>query len=192
MKGIIIITVISTLFTYILKGQQPINPSFKYYSNPGIVNIFELTGATGLGSTEGINEKYFYGINNTIGYQIDRNFLGGIGLGYLSYDNDQYIPLYLDFRYSLYLKVITPYLFSDGGLLIEPTNLISNTKMFLNPGIGINRSLNSKSEIFFASGLFVNMGDMKPRASFINFKFGIIFRKNHFRLYKARNKTKYF
>jgi hypothetical protein len=174
------------------KGQPTINPAFRYIANPGIVNITEINGATGIGHTSGINEKNYFGITNVFGYQIDRNFFGGAGLGYFSYGESQFVPLYLDYRFSVYLKEATPYLFADGGLLVDPTELISGTKMFLNPGIGISRTVSSKFEILFATGIIVQMGNMMPRASFYNFKLGIIFRKNSFMLFKAGSNIKYF
>jgi hypothetical protein len=187
--SIILFSIILFTCTY---GQHTINSSYRYYANPGIVNIAELTGATGMGHTDGANEKYFIRITDIIGYQIDRNFFCGIGAGYSKYDNDQFIPVFIDIRYSLYLKNFTPYIFSDGGLLVDPSNLIAGTKMFLNPGIGISRSVTTKCEVSFASGILVQMGDISQRASFYNFKLGIIFRKNPFRLYKAERMKNHF
>lgn len=192
MKKILTSAVFMMLCIVLSSGQQIINPSYRYYANPGIVNITEINGATGIGHTSGTNEKYYFGITNIFGYQIDRNFFGGAGIGYYFYDEAQLVPLYLDFKYSVIFKKATPYLFSDGGLLIDPTELISGTRMFLNPGVGISRSVSSKIEASIAAGIIVQMGDMMPRASFYNFKIGIIFRKNSFRLFKAGNKMKYF
>jgi hypothetical protein len=192
MKKILLSIGLISLFTMLLTGQHILNPSYKYYANPGIINITEITGATGIGHTSGKNEEFYYGITNIFGYQIDRNFLGGLGIGYLFFDKSQFIPLYLDFRYGVYLKEITPYISTDGGIMVDPTELISGTKMFLNPGIGISRYVRSKLEVYLSTGVIVQMGDLMPRASFYNFKLGVIFRKKSFRLYKPGKNIKYF
>jgi hypothetical protein len=170
------------------------NPSYRYYANPGLVNITEINGATGLGTTEAKDSRYYFGITNVIAYQIDRNFLGGVGFGYYKFDSGQLIPVYLEFRYSIYLRNVTPFVFSDGGSLLDPANLIDGTKIFINPGIGFSKSITQKLEITLSSGLTVQMGNKLPRNSFINFKLGLILRKNSFRLFKQGimlNSTKY-
>lgn len=160
------------------------NPSYMYNSNPGFVNTTEINGAIGLGDTALINTRYYYGITNIFGYQINRNFSGGIGIGYLHYETMQHIPVFLEFRYNTYLKRISPFTFAGGGVLLDPADLNHLTKIFINPGIGLSRSFSQKLEGSLAAGITVQMGDNTPRISFINIKLGIIFREQSFRLFK--------
>jgi hypothetical protein len=183
-----------TLFTLSTLAQSSLingNPSYRYYSNPGFINITEINGAKGLGSTDVINSKYYFGVTSIFGYQINRNFMGGIGVGYYIYDSEQLMPIFLEFRYSRYLKNLTPFVFADGGSLLDLEKIIDGTKIFINPGIGISRYLSSKLEGTFAVGLTVQMGDNLPRTSFLNFRLGIIYRKNSYRLFKPRKEMKY-
>jgi hypothetical protein len=130
---------------------------------------------------------FYFGVTDIFGYQINRNFFGGAGAGYYIYDSGQLIPLFLDYRYSIYLKRVSPFFYNDGGALLNLAELRGGSKIFINPGIGMSRSLSSIFEGTFAIGLMVQMGVNSPSTSFINFKLGIIFRKNSFRLYKPQN-----
>ena len=190
MKKLIVHVTIVLLFTSLSYGQlstRSINPSYRYVSNPGFVNLTEISGATGLGDISTENSKYYFGVTDIFGYQINRNFFGGAGVGYYIYDSGQLIPLFLDYRYSIYLKRVSPFFYNDGGALLNLAELRGGSKIFINPGIGMSRSLSSKFEGTFAIGLMVQMGINSPSTSFINFKLGIIFRKNSFRLYKPQN-----
>jgi hypothetical protein len=187
MKNKIILTLLCFTFTFIAFGQKSAkmaNPSYVYNTNPGFVNTTEIHGAIGLGDTAYINTEYYYGFTNVFGYQIDRNFVIGLGVGYFHYETLQHIPLYLEFKYCTYLKRVTPFIFADGGYLVDPVDFRDGSKIFINPGIGINRSLSPKLEGSLSAGLTIQMGDNLPRVSFINIKLGIVFRKNIFRLFK--------
>jgi hypothetical protein len=187
MKKTIILAILLIGFTSICFGQKSdklANPAYTYNTNPGYINTTEINGAIGLGDTAAINTKYYYGITNVFGYQINRNFVTGIGVGYLHYETLQHIPLYLEFKYCTYLKSITPFVFANGGYLLDVDDFRHGSKIFINPGIGINRSLSPKLEGSLSAGLTIQMGDYLPRVSFINIKLGIIFRKNTFRLFK--------
>jgi len=190
MKKIVFSAAFIFLFSslsYSQNSTRSINPSYRYVSNPGFVNITEINGAMGLGDITTENSKYYFGVTDIFGYQINRNFFGGAGAGYYFYDSGQLIPLFLDYRYSIYLKRVTPYFYNDGGALLKLDELRGGSKIFINPGIGMSRSLSSKFEGTFSIGLMVQMGISSPSTSFINFKLGIIFRKNSFRLYKPQN-----
>jgi hypothetical protein len=187
MKYLFVIIILTVFLTDSIIGQSSVNkvnPSYRYFSNPGFVNITEINGAIGLGDTSVINSKYYFGVTNVFGYQINRNFFGGVGVGCYFFESRQLIPIYFDYRYSAYLKSLTPSFFADGGLLLDPVDLNYGTKLFINPGIGINRSVSPKLECTLAAGLMVQMGNSLPRTSFVNFKLGIIYRQNSFRLYK--------
>jgi hypothetical protein len=110
--------------------------------------------------------------------QFTRNIFGGIGIGYFSYDSRELFPLYLYYRHSFYFKAITPFLNASGGLLVALQDMDQLTKIFINPGIGVNRSVSSHFELNLSTGINVQMGYHIGRARFVNIKLGIIFRKN--------------
>jgi hypothetical protein len=178
---------IFTSLSYSQHSIRQINPSYRYVANPGFVNITEINGATGLGDVTFKNSKYYFGISNIFGYQINRNIIGGAGIGCYFYDSGQLIPLFLETRYNIYLKRVAPYFYNDCGAMVDLVELRGGSKIFINPGVGISRSLSSKFEANFAVGLMVQMGINVPSTSFINFKLGILFRKNSYRLYKPHD-----
>ena len=189
MKKIIFSATFILLFSslsYSQNSTRSINPSYRYVSNPGFVNITEINGATGLGDVTTEKSKYYFGVTDIFGYQINRNFFGGAGAGFYFYDSGQLIPFFLEYRYSIYLKRMAPYFYNDGGTLLN-LHEFKRRSIFINPGIGMSRSLSPKFEGTFAIGLMVQMGISTTSTSFINFKLGIIFRKNSFRLYKPQN-----
>ncbi len=188
MKKLILLQVVFLALTfsaYCQYSSRSINPSYRYVSSPGFVNITELNGATGLSYDElEKNSKYYYGLTNVFGYQISRNFFGGLGVGYLIYDGGQLVPLYLEYRYSLYLRGLTPFFYADGGAVIDPVDFKDESKIFLNPGIGFSRYISSKFEGNLSVGFNVQARSTLTRVSFVNFKLGIIFRNNPYRMFR--------
>ena len=184
-KLILLFTALSVACS--LRGQQPENSSYRYYAEPGFVNISELTGGIGLMDTAFATTENYLGATNIFGYQINRNFFGGIGIGYLQYNGSQVIPVYLEYKYSAYMKRLTPYVYADGGLMIAPVDLKQESKIFINPGIGVSRYISSRFEGNFSVGFLIQTRSVYTRARYINFKLGIIFRKNSFRMFKANN-----
>ena len=168
--------------------------SFRYSAAPGFVNITEINGAIGLVDHEGpgesaedpesLNSKYYYGITNILGYQIDRNFFGGIGLGYLHYEGGNFFPVYLEYKFSMYLKQLSPYFYADGGTLINPDDFYDDSKIFINPGIGFSRTISPKIEINFSAGYMVQARTTISRVTFINFRLGVALRKNAYRMFR--------
>ncbi len=187
MKKILMPVLLAGIFTSSLYCQYSAtlaDPSFRYVSSPGFVNISELNGAFGLEDTLSTNSDYYFGISNVFGYQIDKNFFGGIGVGYYYYDGGYLFPLYLEYRYSYYLKRFTPYFYGDGGMLIHPTDFSAESKIFINPGIGISRVVSPHLEINLSAGYMIQARSSLTRVTFVNFKLGIIFRNNSFRMFR--------
>jgi hypothetical protein len=148
--------------------------------NPGsgFVNIIEISGSSfGLIHAGSPNEEYYFGVTNIIGYQIDKHFLAGAGFGFMAYDSSSLIPLFLELRYTTCFKSINPYLYYDSGFLIDFTNVADGSQLFINPGVGLSWSFSSKIEGTFGVGLMMQM-QPSHRTSFINFKLGLILRKN--------------
>ncbi len=187
MKRTVLMLIITGLTVVSSNGQYssvPATSSFKYVSSPGFVNITEFNGAVGLEDTIATNSAYYLGLTNVFGYQIDRNFFGGIGIGYYHYDTGYLLPVFLEYRYSYYFRSFTPFLYGDGGLLINPGEFSDESKIFINPGIGVSRVISRKMEINFSAGYMIQARSTLTRVTFINFKIGVIFRKISFRMFR--------
>lgn len=186
-KKILIYLVIAASVIIPAAGQQRSkfsNPAFGYSLSKGFVNITELTGALGLGNTEPDNTKYFFGLTNTFGYQIDRHVMGGVGTGVLLYDAGIMIPFFVSNRFNLYLRHSTPFIYGEAGAVLNPEDLIDGSKIFVNPGLGISHNITEKFEAQLSAGLMIQARAMQNAASFVNIKLGIVYRKNTQRLFK--------
>ena len=168
--------------------------SFRYSASPGFVNVTEFNGAIGLVDHEGpgesqedpesINSKYYIGVTNIFGYQIDRNFFAGIGGGYLHYEGDNFFPVFLEYKFNMYFKRFSSYFYADGGTLMHPTEFKDASKIFINPGIGLSRAISPKIEVNLSAGYMVQARTTISRVTFINFKLGVALRKNAFRMFR--------
>lgn len=168
-----IITVISA------KGQ----PNDKVASTPalghdwraGVINITELN--TGLGIAL-VNEPYarnYFGITTVNGYQFTRNIKAGVGLGFQIHNGGTLFPLYLDARYSLNAQEFVPFFAAAGGVLFSLQEFNSDTRIFINPSLGLKWVTSNKIGLSFSTGLLVAAGG-SDRDSFVNFKLGIEFK----------------
>jgi len=167
------------------------NPEYRYVSAPGYVNITEISGAIGISDSIVTNTKYYFGITNIFGYQINRNFSGGVGIGVFRYETHQLIPLFLEYKFNFYLKGVTPYLYVDAGGIFDYLDFRNESKIFLNPGFGISRSIGQRLEINLSAGFMLQTRTSIRRVGFTNFKLGIIFRKNPYRLFRRVDKIVY-
>lgn len=187
MKKAVLMFVIAGLTLSSSKGQYssvPASPSFKYVSSPGFVSITEFNGAPGLKDTISVNSAYYLGLTNVFGYQIDKNFFGGIGLGYYHYDGGYLLPVFLEYRYSYYLRSFTPFIYGDGGMLIHPGEFADESKIFINPGVGVSRVISRHLEANLSAGFMIQARSTLTRVTFVTFKLGIIYRKNSFRMFR--------
>ena len=180
------LVVISAILAYSQYNTSSINPSYKYVASPGFVNVSELNAAIGTEDSITGNAKYYFGLTNVFGYQINRNFFGGAGVGCFIYENTLLVPVYLEYKYSMYLKGFTPFLYADGGALIDPTDFYDESKIFINPGAGMSRTLSKNLEINFSAGYMTQSRSSFTRVTYINFKLGISYRKNAFRYFRPQ------
>jgi hypothetical protein len=141
----------------------------------GYFNNTEITGAYGLSETKAPYAQFYWGITNINGYMINKHFLTGLGLGLINYNTGWMAPLYLDFRYNFNKRKYTPYIFADGGLLIDLKTFKLPDVQFMNPGIGLYRSFSDRYALNIGAGLFVQRYDI--RSSFVNIKIGFTFKK---------------
>lgn len=168
--------------------------SFRYSASRGFVNIIELNGATGLVDHEGptesqddpesINSRYYFGVTNIVGFQIDRNFFAGVGAGFLHYEGDNFFPVFLEYKFNMYFKRFSSFFYADGGSLVHPVEFSDESKIFINPGIGLSRAISPKIEINLSAGYMVQARTTISRVTFMNFKLGVAFRKNSFRMFR--------
>ena len=84
------------------------------------------------------------------------------------------VPLFLDFRFSFYISRLTPYIFGDGGLLLNVSDL-NNTKLFINPGVGARYTLSRGIAINLGAGILSQV-DGTVRESFLNLKLGLVYK----------------
>ncbi|MEE4215348.1 MAG: hypothetical protein V2I34_09775 [Bacteroidales bacterium] len=194
MKRIIIICSLLFVLSFLLVGQKPSNPSYRYYANPGFVNITELHYGEGIiiSELDITNPNRYAGITNVFAYQANRNFLGGIGLGYFQFDKGQLFPVFLEYRYSIYLRAFTPYFFADGGGLLSVSDFLNDSKIFINPGFGVSRYISKNLELNLSAGFSVQSRATITSIAVLNFKLGITYRKNPYRMLKADNNNYYF
>jgi hypothetical protein len=151
-------------------------PGFRKYEDvSGYVNITEASGGIGTGITTTDYSQYLLGISTINGYVINSHFITGIGVGLNAYNGGMMAPVYLDIRYNFNERKFTPYVFGDGGVLLNFDD-IAAPGLFINPGLGIITKITDKLAINLGTGLFVQR--VPTLASFINFKLGIIFRAN--------------
>ena len=177
MKQAILIIVIALCSTFVASAQGRVVPNKPYStlnSSPGVITINEVTGGFGLHNNTMPYSKYFAGFTSVTGYQVDKNFILGAGLGVLFYDAGPLVPLFLDFRYSFDVGLLSPYLYADGGVLLKFSEL-NYSKLFLNPGVGARYALGRRVALNISGG-FLSQIDGRNRETFVTVKLGGIYK----------------
>ena len=152
----------------------PNKPFSTLNTNPGFITINEFTGGYGLSGTTAPYSKHFFGFTSVNGYQVNRNYIFALGTGLYFYESGLLVPLFLDFRFSFYVGRITPYIFADGGLLINVSKL-NDTKLFINPGVGARYTMSRNIAINLGLGVLAQV-DGTVRESFLNPKLGVVYK----------------
>lgn len=177
MKRAISFIVIIFIATSIVTAQYKVVPNMPYSTlntAPGFITINEATFGVGLSGTTAPFSKQFFGFTSVNGYQVNRNFIFAAGTGLSFYESGLLVPLFLDFRFSFYISRLTPYIFGDGGLLINVSDL-NNTKLFINPGVGARYTLSRGIALNLGAGILSQV-DGTVRESFLNLKFGLVYK----------------
>lgn len=141
----------------------------------GFVNITEITEGIGLAKTHVDYSSRVIGLSNVFGYQINKSFLAGLGIGIYGYDGGILVPLYLDMRY--YFKPgaqLSPYVSADGGLQLNPKEF-EKTTIFINPTIGLKKKIGEKSWLNFGIGTLTIGRPDGERSTFFTIKGGFSF-----------------
>lgn len=149
----------------------------------GYININELNGGYGLGSTEIPYSKYFYGFTTIHGYEfnirpinINSGFFAGAGGGMLFYGDGAMFPLFGDIRYTLNLKKVSPFVYGSGGLMLNFDNIEDQSMLFIDAGIGTRIRLKDKLNLSLGTGLFMQFNRNDRRDTFVNLKAGVTFK----------------
>lgn len=153
---------------------SPNRPSTSLNPDAGFITINELTAGAGLGITDVPYSKNYFGFITTNGYQINKSFVAAAGTGFFAYKEGVLVPLFLDFRYRFNLEPYTPFLWADGGFLLNFKDFKNGTKQFISPGVGIRLTFSKEIAAELGTGLLFQSGG--TRDSFINFKGGVTYK----------------
>lgn len=170
LSAFLITTVIATAQYKVL----PNRPFSTLNTAPGFLTINEATYGQGLSGMTYPFSKHFVGITSVNGYQVNKNFFFGGGTGVYFYESGALVPLFIDFRYSFSISSVTPYLFGDGGLLLNFSDL-NTTKLFINPGIGARYAISRSLALNLGAGVLAQV-DGTVRESFLNLKIGVVYK----------------
>ena len=147
---------------------------------PGLLNITEINGGLGYYTIGRDYSKRFISLTSIFGAGFAKNFTGGIGAGVSLYDEGTLFPLFADFRYYIILGQMRVFIFGDAGILLNSTEKVGETVIFVSPGIGITLPLGDNLSANFGAGLFTQfrqkdygMGEGSDR--FIGIKLGTIY-----------------
>ena len=147
------------------------SPKVNYDWRPGFISITELTGALGLADTESELSRYYYGITTVAGYQFTRNIKAGAGAGIHFHNDGNLFPLFLDMRFSFNASEVVPFFAGAGGIMLDFSK-IEDTRVFINPSIGLRYVAANRKAVTLSTGVMVTTGGPNARKSFINFRLG--------------------
>jgi hypothetical protein len=152
------------------------DPAVNYDWRAGFINITELNGGLGLGTTSVPYAKDFFGITTVNGYQFTRNIRAGLGVGVQHHNGGTLFPVYADGRYSFNARRYVPFLTLAAGWAVSIDDLTGQTRIFMNPSAGIKFVAYPKIGITFSTGFMMQSGGSEGRSSFVNFKLGAEFK----------------
>ena len=155
---------------------RPNRPSLTIDPSPGFITINEINAGFGLSGTSVEYAKSFYGFTSVNGYQVNEVFMVGGGTGLLFFNDGLLIPLYVDMRVRIKVDDLTPFLSGSGGLLLNPSDFDSGSRMFINPSAGVRLSMSRNLGLSASAGLWMQMGSGIGRASFVNLKVGMVYK----------------
>jgi hypothetical protein len=176
MKKILLTLATLLIITLHASAQEMVTPNkpFETFSStPGYMTINEISLGYGLSERDLPYEGSFAGFTTIHGYQINKSFSAGLGTGVIFYNGGTLVPLLFDFRYNIKIAKITPYLWGDGGLLLDPS-AISSTKLYINPGAGARYAFSRKVAMNLGVGFWTQQGS--NRSSFAMIRTGLAFK----------------
>ena len=140
----------------------------------GFYNLTELSSGIGLSEIDIPYSGGFGGITTVNGYSINKTLKAGVGTGILFYNGGTVLPLYLDGRVYLGSGRLRPYLSGAGGALFRVGGEEASTRLFANPGIGLQIPMGIRSSLSLTAGLKSQLDQDKLRDSFATLKVGMM------------------
>ena len=141
----------------------------------GFVDIFEIMGGFGLATTDVDYAQRVIGFDNIFGYQINKNFLAGVGAGINFYNGGLGVPVFIDLRYSFKPSNFSPFIAADGGFQLYPDKM-SASNIFIQPSIGLQKRLSPNTSLKISVGvLTAGMVPGAYRSSFFTIKGAVSF-----------------
>jgi hypothetical protein len=177
MKQCLFLVIILCLSVTSLTGQDlvyPNRPVAMLKSSRGFIVMAEYHAGAGVGDVTVPYSKQFNGFNILAGYQLNKSFIIAAGSGAASYNGGTLVPVYMDLRYTFYFSRLAPYLFADGGLLMNVSNF-NETRMFMNPGIGARYSVTRNIALNFSAGILAQSSGTTMNV-FANIRTGVIYK----------------
>jgi len=154
-------------------------PAITVTYEPGYVNIIEIGPGLGLLDVEADYSRYVFSLTSVNGYLINKTFLAGIGAGFNIYNGGIMVPLFVDLRYTLKNGVYEPFILMDQGLLLSVNDIVNNTALFINPGVGIRKVLSGRMAFYANMGLMVQMSPGIGRSSFLTVRAGLMLSRKY-------------
>jgi opacity protein-like surface antigen len=177
MKRIVLLAFFIAGFMSAATAQEALRyekPIILLNSEKGYITINEFTAGFGLGNTTAPYAKDFFGITTVHAYQISKNFIVGGGTGISFYNGGTLVPLFIDFRYRIYVSRVTPYVVADEGVFFDLSGN-NDTRFYINPGAGVSYTIKPKLALSFGTGFLVQWGKV-ARDTYINMKTGVIYK----------------
>jgi hypothetical protein len=134
--------------------------SVQSYKSPSVFNQRGYYAIVSMGLQFG-NTNYYYGgpsagfsLNVVNGYRFDRYKSLGVATGFDFYSENEFIPVNIDFRGTLFDRKITPYYFAQAGYGFLANKESKDSKGGINFGAGLGYllSINNSTGFFFEAG----------------------------------------
>jgi hypothetical protein len=178
-----VIKVVSILIfiSVVVIGQSSRKPMTRN-PNSGYANFNEISGGYGLGSTTLPYSKYYFGLTTIHGYQlniyglkVNQSLFGGLGTGFLLYDEGLLVPVFADLRFIINKRKISSFAYCDAGFHANFEDPINGLRMFIDTGLGLKIKIRETLFSTFSIGAKMQVGNTNSD-SFINSKLGLAFK----------------
>ncbi|HEY5124359.1 MAG TPA: hypothetical protein VIK14_11550 [Ignavibacteria bacterium] len=146
-----------------------------FVKESGFISITEIGGGFGLGDVSTDYSKSLVSFTTIAALRVNDHFLTGFGTGVHAYNGGNFIPLYIDMRYTFKQAKFTPFITADGGVLFNLKDF-NSSGLFINPAFGLEKKLTERISLHLSTGILVKEPPDWLKASFINFKGGLSFR----------------
>lgn len=157
-----------------LRNYSLLNTHAERFNN-GFFSLTEINMAFGLNAVHAPYSEHFFGATTAAGYQFNYSTYAGIGAGMFDYSNGLMFPLFLHGRYYFSSMRLSPFITGDCGIMLPLRGAESESRMYVNPGVGIVVSSTKTIELSLAASLLSQWEKNVRRDSFLNLKIGMTF-----------------